>query len=444
MPQFFTDQSLFSKYNARYPNPHSLPGPEDITRVELPNGIVVMARPNFNSPSVALSGYLTVGGISDPDSMLGLAGFTASSLMRGNARRDFQGIYDALESAGASLGFDSGTHTTSFGGKALVEDLGLLLELLHESLRIPTFPEDQVERLRTQLLTGLAIRAQDTGEMASLTFDQIVYAGHPYSRPEDGYPETVQAITRQDLMDFHRRYYGPRGMLVVVVGAVDPAQAIDQVAAVLGDWSNPDQLFQSELPSLAPLPETRRQSITIPGKFQADIVLGVAGPPRRSPDYIPASLGNSILGQFGMMGRIGDVVRERSGLAYYASSSLGGGLGPGPWSISAGVAPANVEKAVELIRQEIARFINEPVEAEELADSQANFIGRLPLSLESNHGVAGALVNLERYDLGLDYYRRYAESTRAITVEDVLAAARNYLHPDRLGIAVAGPPWVES
>jgi zinc protease len=187
------------------------------------------------------------------------------------------------------------------------------------------------------------------------------------------------------------------------------------------------------------LQESRRQSITIPGKFQADIVLGVAGPPRSSPDFIPASLGNSVLGQFGMMGRIGDVVREKSGLAYYASSSLGGGLGPGPWSISAGVAPANIEKAVELICQELARFVSEPVRDDELADSQANFTGRLPLSLESNHGVAGALVNLERYNLGLDYYRRYADSINAVNVEDVLAAARNYLHPDRLGIAMAGP-----
>ena len=434
----------FSNFHSLSSTPHSLPGPDDITRVELPNGIVVMTRPNFNSPSVAVSGFLTVGGISDPDDKLGLAVFTASSLMRGNARRDFQGIYDALESAGASLGFDSGTHTTSFGGKALAEDLGLLLELIHETLRMPTFPDEQVERLRAQLLTGLAIRLQDTGEMASLTFDQIVYAGHPYSRPEDGYPETVSAITRQDLVDFHRQHFGPRGMLIVVVGAVDPTQVVDQVTAALGDWSNPEQPQPPDLPALLPLAGTRQQSINIPGKFQADIMLGVAGPPRRSPDFIAASLGNSVLGQFGMMGRIGDVVREKAGLAYYASSSLSGGLGPGPWSISAGVAPANVEKAVELIRQEIARFVSEPVGAGELADSQTNFIGRLPLTLESNHGVAGALVNLERYSLGLDYYRRYADSIRAIKVEDVLEAARKYLHPDRLGIAVAGPPDLPS
>jgi zinc protease len=275
--------------------------------------------------------------------------------------------------------------------------------------------------------------------MASMTFDQIVYAGHPYSRPEDGYIETVQAITHQDLVDYHRRYFGPRGMVIVVVGAVEPARAIERVESALGDWRNPDQPEQPPLPPLAPLPATQSRRVGIPGKYQSDIVIGVAGPPRRSPDFMAASLGNSVLGQFGMMGRIGDVVRERAGLAYYASSSLGGGLGPGPWSVSAGVAPANVDKAIDLIRKEIARFVSAPVSAEELADSQANFIGRLPLTLESNSGVAGALLNLERYDLGLDYYRRYAGLVQAVTVEDVLETARRYLHPDRMGIGIAGP-----
>ena len=166
--------------------------------------------------------------------------------------------------------------------------------------------------------------------------------------------------------------------------------------------------------------------------------MGVAGPPRRAPGYIAASLGNSVLGQFGMYGRIGESVRERSGLAYHASSSLSGGIGPGPWLFLAGVDPENIDKTIALIRQEIDRFVSEPVTAEELADAQANYIGRLPLSLESNAGVASALLNLERYQLGLDYYLRYPDLVRAITQEEILSAARRYLNPDVLAIATAG------
>jgi zinc protease len=417
---------------------HAFPGADDITRAELANGIIILSRANFNSPSVVISGYFPAGSLFDPDAQLGLADFAAAALMRGTQQRSFQQIYEALESVGASLGFGGGTHTVSFSGRALAEDLDLLLDLLAEALLWPTFPADQVERLRAQLLTGLAIRAQDTAEMASLTFDQIVYANHPYSRPEDGYPETIQAIGAADLAEFQRRHYGPRGLALAVVGAVEPAQAVEKVAQVLGDWRNPDQPEVPPLPAVTPLAETVLRRIPIPGKSQADLLVGAPGPERRSPDFVAASLGNSVLGQFGMMGRIGEAVRERAGLAYYAYSNLSGGTGPGPWFVSAGVDPANVEQAIDLIRQEIAGFVAEPVTAEELGDSQANFIGRLPLTLESNAGVAGALLNLEHYNLGLDYYRRYSDLIAAITPSDVLAAARHYLDPEKLGIAVAG------
>jgi len=417
----------------------SLPGPDDITREALPNGIVVLTRPNFNSPSVTLTGYLQVGGLFDPNEKLGLADFVSEALMRGTAKRDFQGIYQALESAGASLSFNGATHTTSFGSKALAEDLPLLLDLLSDVLFQPSFPDQQVERLRTQLLTGLTLRAQDTADMAGLTFDQIVYKGHPYSRPEDGYPEMIQAITRQDLVDFHQQHYGPRGMVVAVVGAVAPDEAISMVRAALGDWTNPKQPEPAQLPSVSPLEKLITQKVDIPGKSQADIVLGVAGLKRSAPEFYDVSLGNSVLGQFGMMGRIGESVREKAGLAYYAYSRISAGIGPGPWTVSAGVNPTNVDMAVDLIRKEIKRFVSEPVSDDELNDSKANFIGRLPLALESNGGVAGALINQERYDLGLDYLQRYADFIAAVTPESIMEAASKYLHPDKLAVAIAGP-----
>src|SRR5687768_4640101 len=143
---------------------NSLPGPKDVFRAVLPNGITVLARSNFNSPSISISGYLPAGAIFESDEKLGLADFVSTALMRGTQTRTFDAIYNELESVGASMGFDSGVHNTSFGGRSLVEDLPLLLSLLSESLRMPTFPTQEVEKLRAQLLTGLNIRAQDTGD----------------------------------------------------------------------------------------------------------------------------------------------------------------------------------------------------------------------------------------------------------------------------------------
>ena len=418
---------------------NSLPGPEDIHREVLSNGITILTRSNFNSPSVSISGYIQTGSLFDPDEKLGLADFATSALMRGTAKHSFDGLFNELESVGASFGFDSGLHTTGFSGRALAEDLSLLLGLLSEAMRQPVFPADEVEKLRSQLLTGLAIRMQDTSDMADITFDEILYEGHPYSRSEDGNPETIKAITRDDLVDYHRYGFGPRGMVISVVGAVEPKKAIDLVHRALGDWKNPKQRELPALPKLKILDETVKRHFKIAEKSQADIVIGSNGPRRMDSEYMAASLGNSILGQFGMMGRVGESVREKAGLAYYVYSSLSAGVGPGAWSVNAGVNPANVKKASDLIVKELKRFVKEKVTDEELTDSQANFIGRLPLAFESNGGVAGSLVNIERYNLGLDYYRRYPDLVRKVTAADVLEAARKYLDPERLAVATAGP-----
>lgn len=418
---------------------HSLPGADDIHRVVLSNGITVLSRANFNSPSVVVSGYLKVGGLLDPDEKLGLADFVSSALMRGTQKRDFQKLYDELESVGASFGYSSGTHYVSLGGRSLVEDLSLLLDVMADTLQNPVFPEDQIEKLRAQMLTGLAIRAQDTSDMASLTFDELLFVGHPYSRADEGWPETVQAITLDDLTEFHHKYYGPRGMVISIVGAVEPEKAVSEVERMLGGWQNEAQEDALALPEFNPPTKTIKKHHSIAGKSQSDIVMGTHGPKRNDPEYMSASLGNNILGQFGLMGRIGDVVREQSGLAYYAYSSLSAGIGPGSWYVSAGVNPSNVEKATDLITQELKRYVNEGITLEELTDSQTNFVGRLPLSLESNGGVAGALLNIERFDLEMDYYRQYPDLVKAVTVDNVRETAGKYIDPERLVIATAGP-----
>ena len=336
-------------------------------------------------------------------------------------------------------GFDSGINTTGFHGHALTEDLPLLLRLLSELLREPTFPAREVEKLRQNLLTGLDIRAQDTTDMADLMFDTVLYRGHPYARPEDGYPRTIKAIGKQDLVNFHRRTFGPKGMVIAVVGAVEPKRAAAAVQRTLGTWHNRYQAACEVPGDPRRLRRTVRKHHKIAGKSQADVIIGTNGPRRPDPRWLAASLGNSILGQFGMMGRVGRSVREQSGLAYYAYSNLSSGLGPGAWTVSAGVNPANVEKATDLIIRELRRFVQKGVTPEELSDSQANFIGRLPLSLESNAGVASALLNIERYQLGMDYYQRYAHRVRLVQRQDVVEAARAFIDPDRLVVATAGP-----
>ncbi len=418
----------------------SIPGPDNITRHELPNGIVVLVRENHNSPSVVTSGYLCVGAYDERAEQAGLSSFAASTLMRGTVNRTFEQIYEELESVGASAGVGGGTYTTGFGSKSLAEDLPLALDILADVLRHPTFPRDDVERLRGEILTDLEERAYDTRRMASLAFYELVYPKeHPYARSVVGYTETINALSRDDLAEFYANGYGPQGMTVVLVGAVDTADALTQVENAFGDWEG-RTYERVPLPEVSRIVETYERAVSIPGKTQSDVILGYPGPSRTAPDFMDAAMCNTILGVFGLMGRLGEKVREEQGLAYYSFSRVDGGPGPGPWRVIAGVNPDNVEQAITSIRAEIRRICEERVEETELEDNKAFITGSLPLRLETNEGVAGTIINMERYGLGLDYVQRYASLINEITAERVQAVAQRWLDPDAYALAIAGPP----
>ncbi len=418
----------------------SLPGSESIVRRELSNGMVVLVRENFNAASVVVTGTVNAGSLFDPPEREGLALFTAGMLLRGTEQRDFATIHELLEGSGASLSISGGRHAVGFSGKSLAEDLPVLLELLADALRHPVFPEEQMQRLRGQLVTGIKIREQDTRYVAGRLFRQLVYTTqHPYGVENEGTLDSIGRITRDDMMRFHRDYFGPQQMLLSMVGAVDAESVIRLVETYLGDWTYPDQPPADELPPVPVLETSCRQAVVMPGKSQADVVLGVVGPSRFADDWHAASLANNILGVFGMFGRIGAEVREKRGMAYYCYSRLDGGPGPGAWRVIAGINPTNVNAAAEVIREEIRRITSELVSENELEDSKANFIGRLPLQLETNDGVAGIMLMMERYSLGLDYLHRFAGEIQAVSREQVLEAARRYLDPDAFALAIAGP-----
>jgi zinc protease len=417
----------------------SMPGLDDITRRELDNGIVVLIRENHTSPSVVVGGYLQVGAIDVSAEQAGLSSFTAAALMRGTRKRTFAQIYEEIETVGAETRLSSGGHTTGFGAKSLAEDLALVLDILAEAIQYPTFPTVEIERLRGQIQTALGVRANDTGAMASLAFRELAYSdGHPYGRSVRGYPETIQALTSDDLVRFYREGYGAQGMTICIVGSVHADDAIAQVEAAFGSWQG--QAFpRSPLPPVSRPEGITRKWVTMLDKSQTDIVMGLPGPARAEPDYLDAALANHILGVFGMMGRLGRCLRDERGLAYSIYSRLEGGLGPGPWTIIAGVDPANVERTIEGARAEIRRLRDEPVKADELADVQTYLTGSLPLSLETNEGVASAILNMEQHQLGFDYLVRYPSLIGEITPERIQTAAHKWLDPDNLAVGIAGP-----
>jgi len=433
--------SRIASYVSRFTHhDSSIPGPDTIQRREYPNGMVVLVKENFSSPVVVIDGTLRFGSVDVPREQAGLASFMADVLMRGTQRRTFQQIYEEIESIGAVVNVSAGLNVSGFGAKSLAESLPEIVDILADVLQHPIFPEAEVEKQRGEILTDLQERANDTRRMAGLTFRELLYpAEHPYSISGAGYTDTITALTRDDLERFYREHLGAQGMIATIVGAVKADEVFRLWEDAFGDWRGASGNARAQLPPAPRVPDARRKSVGMSGKTQSDLVLGFVGPARADPDYYPAALCNTILGVFGLYGRLGAKVRVKGGMAYYAYSSLEGGLGPGAWSVIAGVNPAKVDRAVDLIRGEIGRMRDTKVPPSEMADNKAFITGSLPLRLETNDGVASQITNMELYGLGLGYLQKYSDMVNAITAQQVQAAAQKYLDPDAYALAVAGP-----
>ena len=416
-------------------------GPDTIQRLQTANGITVLVRPNSSAPVAVLEGCLRAGSVDESAEKAGLASFTASLLSRGSANYDFDRYNEAVESVGASISVGGGTHVTSFGSESLVEDFALMVEILADILRRPTFPPVHVERARGQRLVRLQEREQSTRSVSYRRFNEMIYGDHPYALSTSGYIETVGEISRADVVDFHEQYYRPSQAIIVVSGDVEPGDVMALLETHFGDWESGEPLPApaDSIPPVARANGIQRKAVDMPGKVQTDVVLGCLSIARTDPDYYAAQVANNILGQFGMMGRLGENVRERQGLAYYSYSVLDADIGVGPWVAFAGVNPQNVDQAVDSILHEFERMGQQPVSDEELSDSIANMTGTLPLRLETNDGVASILLDMEWLGLGLDYLQTYQERIRAITREDVQRVAAAYLRVDSYVLATAGP-----
>ena len=418
----------------------SIPNSSNIARVELDNGVTILVYENPSVQSVNVLGSIHAGSLYEKPAKSGLASFVSSALMTGTSSRNFDEIHTALEDIGADLSFRGHMHKLGVSGKALAEDLPTLIELANDALRQPVFPSEHVERLRGERLTWLQYSSFDTRYRAAKAMREALYPEeHPYHYGTYGSEESIADIKTEDLKQFHELHFGPRGMILVIVGAVTTDEAVGIASDAFGDWQQPDQPEVRQVEAPKPCGDRSRQVVIVPGKTQSDIKMGIIGPVRKAEDFVAAQLANSVLGEFGMMGRIGKSVREEKGLAYYAYSRLDSGHGPDPWSASAGVNPENVDLAIASILDEIDRITSELVTEEDLADNQSYFTGRMPLRLESNEGIASYIHSMESFGLGLDYLLDYQEIIDRISREDVLKAAQRYLSAEEMVIAVAGP-----
>lgn len=420
------------------------------TRTRLDNGMVVLAKQSTVTPAITIRLAFTGGGAADPADLHGLAYFVSRTIDRGTVSaagtRTADQIADILEDRGVSLSAGVSRHVLTLTATVLREDLDPMLAVIADVARHPSFPPDEVETRRREIVT--TIRQDDDNPAAVAHYaclEMLFGADHPYGRRLRGTVESVARITRDHLLAFHRAHVTPAVASLVLVGDVDAARATEAAVRAFGDWSAPGATSggsasgEPVIPAV-PAPTTRRsQVVPMMNKAQADIAYGFPGIAINDADYAACLLMNNVLGEYALGGRLGDSIRERQGMAYYVSSNLDANLAPGPLVIRAGVNPGNVEKALASIDEEVTRFIAEGPTEQEVRESKQYLIGSMPRNLETNEGIAGFLQAIELFGLGTDYDVRIPALLNAVTREQVHAAARRLLDPARATIAVAGP-----
>jgi zinc protease len=411
----------------------------DPQRTVLENGAVVMCKPTHTTPAVAVSLSFRAGSIADPQGRPGMTWLLSRVIDRGTATRSAAGIAEELDSRGITLTVIVTRHLFSLGCRCLAEDFEPVLSLLADVVMFPSLPDEEVATRKGEVITAIRQDEDNPAVRATETLMSLLYpAGHPYGRPTKGSTDVVEQLTRADLLQLHAARFAPGAMTAAIVGDVDPAHAFDAVARVFGGWKKPTPAPLT-VPPVVAAAERRRVIIPMMNKAQADIAYGFTAIARSDPAYYAFWLMNVAFGQYALGGRLGDSIRERQGMAYYVSSSLDANIAPGPLTIRAGVSPANVDRAVASIDEEIARLVEEGLTPQELDESRRYLIGSIPRSLETNAAIANFIQIEEFFGLGLDYDARLPDLLNAVTLDDVHAAARRVLDPDRATLVIAGP-----
>jgi zinc protease len=402
-------------------------------------GIKCLLYKSANNPTVAVHGSILAGTSSEPSGKSGLAELTARLLIRGTRKLGAVKIADLLESVGAAVSFRNSQDSIIFQARMTSPWTKRVLAILADCLTKPALSLRDIEREREGLLTDIRLRDDDTTRRGMRELQRLVYPpGHPYRKDRFGTAETVKGLERSDVKEYFENVISNAPALIAFAGQFKKDEVVGWAARTFATRS--EKKINAKKNAVAnPVSKSTKREIVMPHKTQGDILIGGVACSRTDPDYEPLNLMNVILGELGFMGRLGQRVRDKEGLAYSCTSFLNAGLAGGSWTALAGVNPRNIAKALVLMKEEIERVRQELVEEQELADAKQNQLGSALMELESTEGIARTSHNLAHFDLGLDYFVKRRQLFTKITREDLIEMAKKHLDSSRLSTVIVGP-----
>lgn len=421
------------------------PVSKEILRVNLPkpyetklsNGLQVIVLENHKIPTFAMQMVVLSGGLADPADLHGLAQFTAALMREGTKTRTSKQIAEQIDSLGASLAAGSGlsTLTSVVSASGLTENFDPVMELLADVTLYPSFPADELNKLKTRTLAQLRLQRSQPAFLAFEMFSKVMYGDHPASRLS-ATAEEVQRLAPEMMAKFHATYYRPNNAMFAIVGDVKPAEMVSKLEKAFGAWQ-PADVPATAIPKVSDTGPAKITLIDRPGSVQTNLLLGNLTIERTDPDYYTLQVENRVVGG-GPSARLFMNLREDKGYTYGAYSNVSAFKYRGAFQANTEVRTNVTDGSMKELLYELKRIRDEKVPAEEFENAKRAIIGGFALQLESPQSVLQNIITQKLYALPADYWDTYPQKIAAVTAEDVQRVAQKYHDLDHLQIVAVG------
>jgi zinc protease len=409
----------------------------EIQEVVSPGGVIAWLVEDHSVPLVSVEFEFKGGASSDPDDLQGLAYLASGLLNEGAGDMDAKAFQTRLDDLAIRLYFDAGADHLSGSMRTLSENAEDAFELLGMSLTIPRFDQDAIDRVRQQIWSIQRREAEQTRSVAAKAWMKTSFGDHPYGKNRKGTADSIGRITQGDLRSYTQKHLALDNVIIGVVGDIDAETLGEYLDAAFAEL--PEEAQRTTVAQTTPAQPFDIQVIErdVP---QSAVVFGTKGIKRSDQDWYTALLVNYTLGGGGFSSRLMEEVRRKRGLAYGVSTYLAPREHVGLFMGSVATQNARVGESITVIRDEINRMATDGLTAQEMADAKTYLTGSYPLRFDTSGAIAGQLVGIQRYGLGMNYVDRRNDYINAIGIEQVNRVAQRILREDKLLWVIVGKP----